>query len=218
MDKTTIRQKYKTNTRQNLAQLEVVIKCKQENKFTKHQINLFEKFCKKFGNTRASTLSYELTMLKQDLKSNSGKLKYEKGLASRKSLNKKFATNPKHVYRSMKGSNIIATKIPEKADVEEFWKNIWNVEKKFNQNATWLPELEVSYCTNITPKLYCINIDILNKVINKIKINKSSGRDKIKGFLLYKKLTFYRSKLSNFIQKNTNYKETLNFRSGLALH
>ena len=33
-------------------------------------------------------------MLKQDLKSKSEKLKYEKRLASRKSLNKKFATNP----------------------------------------------------------------------------------------------------------------------------
>ena len=79
-----------TNTRQNIAQLGVVLKCKQKNKFTEHQRNLFEKFRKKFGNTRASTLSYKLTMLKQDLKSKSGRLKYEKRLASRKSLNKKF--------------------------------------------------------------------------------------------------------------------------------
>ena len=100
-----------TNKRRNIAQLEVVIKCKQENKFTKHQRNLFEKFSKKFGDTRASTLSYKLNMLKQDLKSKSGKLKYEKRLAYRKYLNKKFAANPKHVYCSMKGSNIIATKI-----------------------------------------------------------------------------------------------------------
>ena len=81
-------------------------------------------------------------MLKQDLKSKGGKLKYEKRLASRKSLNKKFATNPKHVYRSMKGSNITATKIPEPIDVGEFGKNIWNVETKFNVNASWLPGLE----------------------------------------------------------------------------
>ena len=51
-------------TRQNIAQLEAVLKCKHENKFTKYQRNLFEKFRKKFGNTRASTLSYKLTMLK----------------------------------------------------------------------------------------------------------------------------------------------------------
>ena len=67
----------------------------------------------------------------------------------------------------MKGSNIIANKIPEKTDVEEVWKNIWNVETKFNQKAKWLPDLEESYCTNITPKVYSINIDILNKAINK---------------------------------------------------
>ena len=113
-------------------------------------------------------------MLKQDLKSRSGKLKYEIRLASRKSLNEKFATNPKHVYHSMKGSNIVATKIPEKANVEEFWKNISNVKTKFNQNEKWLQELEELYCTNITPKLYSININILNKAMNKIKINKSA--------------------------------------------
>ena len=96
----------------------------------------------------------------------------------------------------MKGSNIIATKIPEKADVEEFWKNIWNIKMKFNQNATWLLELEESYCKSITLKLYSINIDILNKAVNKMKINKSPGRDKITGFW-YKKLTFYQPHLAN---------------------
>ena len=77
-----------TNTRRNISQIEIVLKCKQENKFTKHQRNLLEKFRKKFGNARASTLSYKLTMLRQDLRSKSGKLKHEKRLASRKSLNK----------------------------------------------------------------------------------------------------------------------------------
>ena len=84
-----------TNPRRNIEQLEVVIKCKQENKFTKHQRNLFEKFCKKFVNTRASTLSYKLTKLKQDLKSKSRKLKCKKRLASRKSLNKKIYNKSK---------------------------------------------------------------------------------------------------------------------------
>ena len=108
------------NTRRNIAQLEVVIKCKRESKFTKHQRNLLEKFRQKFGNTRASTLSYELIMLKQDLKNESGKLKYEKKLASRKSLNQKFSTNPNHAYHSMKGSKHHSHLIPEKADFEEF--------------------------------------------------------------------------------------------------
>ena len=107
---------------------------------------------------------------------------YEKRLTSRKSLNKKLTTNPKHTYCLTKGSNIITTKIPEKADIEDFLRNIWNVKTKFNQNAKWLPEPEELYCTNITLKLYSINTDILNRAINKIKINKSPGRDKIAGF------------------------------------
>ena len=71
----------------------------------------------------------------------------------------------------MKGPNITATKIPEKADVEEVWKNICNVEMKFSENPRWLPELEQSYCISITSKLYSIKIDILKKAINKIKVN-----------------------------------------------
>ena len=71
----------------------------------------------------------------------------------------------------MKGPNIIATKIPEKADVEEVWKNICNVEMKFSENPRWLPGLEQSYCISITSKLYSIKIDILKKAINKIKVN-----------------------------------------------
>ena len=93
----------------------------------------------------------------------------------------------------------MTTKILEKADVEEFWENIWN-STKFNYNATWLPESEESYCTNITPKLYSINIDIFNKAINKTKINKSPGRDKITGFC-NKKLTFYQPDLANLFQQ-----------------
>ena len=61
-------------------------------------------------------------------------------------------------------------------------------------------DLEESYCTNIIPKVYSINIDILNKAINKTKINKSPGRDKITGFW-YKKLTFYRPDLANLFQQ-----------------
>ena len=99
----------------------------------------------------------------------------------------------------MKESNVIGTKIPEKADVEEFWKNIWNAETKFKQNPRWLPELQDLYCTNITPKLCSIDIDILNKAINKIKINKSPGKHKITGFW-YKKLTFYRPDSASLFQ------------------
>ena len=122
-----------------------------------------------------------------------------KRVASRKSLNKKVATNRKGIYCSMKESNI-ATKISEKADAKEFWKNIRNVETKFKQNAKWFPELEEPYCTNITPKLYSICIDIVNKAINKTKINKSLGRYKITDFW-YKKLTFYRLDLASLIQQ-----------------
>ena len=67
----------------------------------------------------------------------------------------------------MKRSNIIATKITEKANVEEFWKGIWNFETKFNQNIKWLPELEELYCTNRTPKLYSVKMHILNKKLTK---------------------------------------------------
>ena len=53
-------------------------------------------------------------MLKQDLKSKTGKLNYQKKVIERKKINKLFNKDPKKVYRTMKGSTITPKNIPSK--------------------------------------------------------------------------------------------------------
>ena len=56
--------------------------------------------------------------------SKSEKLKHKKRISERKRINNRFFKNPKQVYRSMKGNNIIVEKLPEKKAVEKFWKDV----------------------------------------------------------------------------------------------
>ena len=72
-----------------------------------------------------TTLEFKCTILKQDLKSKTEKLKYQKKIIERKKI-KLFYKYPKKVYRKMKGSTITPKNISSKQNVEACWKDIWN--------------------------------------------------------------------------------------------
>ena len=110
-----------SRVRREINQINVLIKCKTEKQFTTHQKRLLNKFLKNYGNTK---------MLKQDLKSKTEKLKYQKKIIERKKINKLFNKDPKKVYRTRKGSIITPKSIPFKQHVETFWKGIWNSRKR----------------------------------------------------------------------------------------
>ena len=143
-----------------------------------------------------TTFEFKCTMLKQDSKSKTEKLKYQKKIIERKKINKLFYKDPKKVYRTMKGSAITPKCIPSKQNVETFWKGIWNNPSECNvANVDWMKELESNYCLNATQKLYEIDKMTIDNAINKLKPNKAPGRDMITGYW-YKQLNFYRSDLT----------------------
>ena len=134
--------------RKTIGQLTVIIKCKKTNTFLKHQKSLLKKFRKKFRNTTMTNFESKLYISKQKLKAKSEKLKYHKKLFERKSINHRFNCDPKSVYRTMKGNCITAENIPTKNEIETFWKSIWqDTNKTFNETASWLRELELTYCS-----------------------------------------------------------------------
>ena len=96
---------------------------------------------------------------------------------------------------------------PTKNEVDEIWKSIWETETKINKNAKWLKELEKTYCKDVTPKTYKIDRQILDKVINNKSLNKSPGKD-LKLAFWFKKLHFYRDRLTELYQKTYDGKET----------
>ena len=189
-----------TYLRKTIGQLTLIIKCKQTNTFSKHQKSLLEKFRKKIRNTAMANFESKLYISKQKLKAKSEKLKYHKKLFERKSINHRFNCDPKRVYRTMKGNCITAEKIPTKNEIETFWKSIWqDTNKTFNETASWLRELELTYCSDVESNQYQIIRDTLKTAVNKIHLGKSPGRDLITGYW-FKKLTFYIEPLANLYQ------------------
>ena len=83
----------------------------------------------------------KLALLKQDLRSKSEKLKHEKIISERKWISNRFFKSRRHVYRSMKGNNIIVEKLPEKVR-KKFWKDVWQNEANFNDQSEWLQQLQ----------------------------------------------------------------------------
>ena len=104
--------------RKLISYVQVVIKCKRESTFTKHQKTLLHTLKKKFGNNKMSTLETKLTSLKQELKSKADNLRRQKRLIERKKINKQFSFNPKKKNRNMKGDKIEVDKIPTKESIE----------------------------------------------------------------------------------------------------
>ena len=140
-----------------------MIECKKTNTYSKHQLKLKQIFTKRYGDFRLKTLQFKLSILYQNLKARSTKLKYNKRRIERKSINNKFRKNPKAVYRSMKGNNLNATEIPTTEDMESFWKNIWGKESNFHKEAKWIKNLEKNYCNNVRQQPYKIADEILSK-------------------------------------------------------
>ena len=71
-------------------------------------------------------------MMKQDLKSKTEKLKYQKKIIEIRKINKLFYKDPKKVYTTIKGSTITPKSIPSKQNVETFWKGTWNNQSEYN--------------------------------------------------------------------------------------
>ena len=102
----------------------------------------------------------------------------------------------------MKGNCITAEKIPTKNKIETFWKSMWqDTNKAFNETASWLHELELTYCSDVESNQYQITRDTLKTAVNKIHLGKSQARDLIIGYW-FKRLTFYIRTISEFIPEH----------------
>ena len=107
--------------RRKIAYTELIVKCKQLNTFTTHQLKISTKLKVLFGNTKIRTHEYNFKILKLDLKATSKKLSYQSNLKERKAINKKFSINPKNVYRKFRGRNLEIKKTPTGEEIETFW-------------------------------------------------------------------------------------------------
>ena len=109
------------STGRRLSFIDLILKCKQQGKYTSHQRKIESKLKKWYRKTTKENLTRVRTMLKQDLKSFSEKLRRKKVVQERRIINRKFTTNSKAVYRKFKaGENIEVKDPPTKEETEAF--------------------------------------------------------------------------------------------------
>ena len=94
-----------------------------------------------YRNTKPSTLISKVTDLKHELNVTSQYIKDKKTLAERSSINKKFQTNWKQVFREWKNKKIEIKETPSAEEIQIFWSNIW-YKNKYNKDAKWLLKLD----------------------------------------------------------------------------
>ena len=76
--------------RQRLAFVDLILKCKKEGKYMKHQRNIDQKLKRWYKKTTMENLTYLKTVLKKKLGATAEKLRRRKVVREREIINKKF--------------------------------------------------------------------------------------------------------------------------------
>ena len=133
------------STRRRLSFIDLILKCKQQGKYTSHQRKIESKLKKWYRKTTKENLTRVRTMLKQDLKSFSEKLRGKKVVQERRIINRKFTTNSKAVYRKFKaGENIEVKDPPTKEETEAFWKEFGALKSNTMRKLIGYPYLKMN--------------------------------------------------------------------------
>ena len=132
-------------------------------------------------------------------------MKYQKRLIETKRINRQFSSNPRNVYRTMKGDSIKITRVPTKEELHSYWENIWGNDINYNEKAPWLNDLESNYCSEIQQKNCDISKEMLDQAISKTQNGKAAGPDGIIGYW-YKQLHFYRPNMLALFKKSLDGK------------
>ena len=88
-----------------------------------------ERLKKKFANTKVQTFTYNLNLLKHQLKIISVRLNYLSKTNERKCINRQVTSKSKAVYHSFCNTNTTVKEIPTSKEVESYWTNIWEKSK-----------------------------------------------------------------------------------------
>ena len=111
-------------------------------------------------------IAYRLQLLKHDLRTCSEKLKYKVTMLTRKSMNSRFAMDPKSVYRQMRGESFTVKSTPTQQSLESYWSTQWGQTAKIYANAQWLPDIRSTYCSDVMQSSYEVTEATLKQVLS----------------------------------------------------
>ena len=164
--------------RRRVSFTDVILKCKEQQRYTTHQRNIEHKLKKWYGKMTKENLKRVRILLKQDLTAECEKLRKRKTINERQRINQIFSTNAKSVYRKFRAEEEIQVSNPPDAEnVRNFWNNIWGKETPCNMQACWIEKLEKEYCQHVTPRTYELTMKIFKLIISRMPNNKAPGAD-----------------------------------------
>ena len=72
--------------------------------------------------------------------------------------------------------------MPDKKETTTFWSNIWDKTRQHNENAEWMPGVEVKLQDIPQQDNLDITTALVKKAAKSMKNWKSPGKDKIQGY------------------------------------
>ena len=124
-----------------------------------------------------------------------------------KAQNQQFGTNPKNLYRTLIRKPIIVERPPEKQQIEDYWRPLFENDETHNQTAQWLEDIkEINEEKPPMPE----TIITTEKVAMRLKHfanHKKPGIDKVSNFWL-KQLTALHQHYSNCFNRLLKGNET----------
>ena len=200
------------SVRRKISYITLIVNCRNPSSvLTKHQKKIENRLKNWFRNTNLRTLESKLSQLNHDLKLASESLRNK--LCERNSINKKFQSNQKQVFRTWKSKQQQINTAPGKGKIENFWSGIWEKETNFNKEAPWIKTLERGYCKNTRSKYYCITQQIFDSVLKGMKNNGAPGNDRIRCYWIKKLTSTHLYILAEF---NKIYEDEMLFPDWLA--
>jgi len=96
--------------------------------------------------------------------------------------NYEFENKPSKFYDTIRGNKIDVSETPSKDEISNFWRPIYENEKHYNQDASWLADYKESIAHVQQAEYEPITPNEVNKATSKFQNWKSPGIDKLQNF------------------------------------
>lgn len=147
-------------------------------------IKIRNKLYNKYNILTETDQDYAIELIKQRLKAMSGRLRRYEDINNRKTQNKQFKENQHKFYRKLENRQQIATEIPTKEAIENFWEEILSNPISYNKKAKWINEIEQSMNNICEYNFPNINEEIVYNKVNITQNWKTPGIDKVQNYYL----------------------------------
>ena len=143
---------------------------------------------RKYQLTERGTVSVS-TFLKNKIQAGSTKIRWHEDKKGSRRQNNLFRNNQKQLFKELNGdTNGKASDVPDATESRKFWEGIWAVEKRHDDEASWLGDVREQMKTVKQMDDVVVEVEGVKRGIGRMSNWKAPGPDMVRGFW-FKKLT-----------------------------